>query len=161
MKDIKSICLLIFGLSQKDARAIQRIWFFWLPPFSTFLILENSKTYIAGWVLFAILVMISFWNGFHGWKWGKKWLWGIALYFIIIVGMLYLVGNLGVVEFLSPLLLLLAFPLLWPATLTKTSSFLFHSELGVVILLSFWGLWFLLLIAYCTGSFLKDRSIRK
>ena len=158
MKAIRSICLLIFGLSQKDARAIQRVWFFWLPPLSAFLTLENSGARAAGWVLFAVLLVISFWNGLHGWAWGKKWLFGIALYSVIILGILFLVGNLGIAEFLSPLLLLLAFPLLWPSTLTKASDQLFHGGASISIALSFWGLWLVLLAAYFTGAFLKGKS---
>ena len=158
MKAIKSVCLLIFGLSQEDARAIQRIWFFWLPPLFTFLTLENPGIRPAGWALFAVPLAVSFWNGFHGWKWGKKWLWGIALYSVVVAGMLFLVGNLGVAQFLSPLALLLAFPLLWPSTLTKTAGYLFHSESAVAIVFSFWGLWFLLLAAYSIGAFLKGKD---
>ncbi len=158
MKVIKSICLLIFGLSQKDARSIQRIWFFWLPPLSAFLIAENPGLRPAGWMLFAVMLALSFWNGFHGWGWGKKWLWGIALYSIIVVGMLFLVGNLEIAGFLSPLLLLLAFPLLWPSTLTKASHQLFHGGTSISIALSFWGLWLVLLAAYSAGAFLKGKS---
>ena len=157
MKVIKSVCLLIFGLTQEDPRAIQRIWFFWLPPLSAFLIAENPGTRPAGWMLFAVLLVISFWNGFHGWMWGRKWLLGIALYAAVVVGMLFLVGNLGIAGFLSTPLLLLAFPLLWPSTLTKASDHLFHGGFSVAIVISFCGLWLLLLAAYSLGAFLKRK----
>lgn len=167
MKTIRSICMQIFGLSQEDAKTIQRIWFFLPPPLFTFLTLENPGTRPAGWALFAVLLVISFWDGLHGWEWGKKWLWGIALYSVIVAAALFLVGNqkiaeflssLPFLEFLSPLLFLLAFPLLWPATLTKASDHLFHSESDIAIVLSFWGLWLLLLAAYSIGAFLKGRN---